>query len=402
MAKALSYNHQDIQRYLSQKMSGPEMHAFEQAMLDDPFLADAMEGYRHASRSVSEQHLAYIEKMVSTKKEDAKTVTSFASGSWWRVAAILLLVVAASVITYRITNSPANEGAQEIATTEAMAPPAKIDSIGPAEATVTTQHQAPPADLLAANTENPKSDIQHAPIASTPAKQQPEMVVLENEIESKAEKHAEAIVALQDSKMDASKNIAQSIAPAKEFFGKVTDPAGEPVPFASVRVKDKPTGTIADAKGSFMLLAPDSVIDVSIQSEGYASAETKLKSGDRNTAIVLRQEEPSLAEVVITGMSRSKVAGRKATKASPEPEGGWEAFYQYVNGKADSLKQRHSIEGAEVVCTFTINRDGRPQNIKVTNATTAEARQQAIYILQNGPRFTPAGSREAVRVKISF
>jgi hypothetical protein len=35
----------DIERYYSGKMSPQERHALEKAALDDPFLADALEGY---------------------------------------------------------------------------------------------------------------------------------------------------------------------------------------------------------------------------------------------------------------------------------------------------------------------------------------------------------------------
>ena len=39
------YSAADIQRYVQGKLSAAEMHAMEKAALDDPFLADAMEGY---------------------------------------------------------------------------------------------------------------------------------------------------------------------------------------------------------------------------------------------------------------------------------------------------------------------------------------------------------------------
>ncbi|HVU58531.1 MAG TPA: hypothetical protein VHD83_25895, partial [Puia sp.] len=38
------YSSSDIEKYLSGELSDPEMHAMERAALDDPFLADALEG----------------------------------------------------------------------------------------------------------------------------------------------------------------------------------------------------------------------------------------------------------------------------------------------------------------------------------------------------------------------
>ena len=38
------YNRENLLRYISGKMSPAEMHALEKAALEDPFLADALEG----------------------------------------------------------------------------------------------------------------------------------------------------------------------------------------------------------------------------------------------------------------------------------------------------------------------------------------------------------------------
>ena len=43
------YNTEDFERYYAGTMPANEMHALEQAALEDPFLADALEGYAHTS-----------------------------------------------------------------------------------------------------------------------------------------------------------------------------------------------------------------------------------------------------------------------------------------------------------------------------------------------------------------
>ena len=43
--KNISYSAADIARYHKGQMTAKEMHALEKAALDDPFLADAIEGY---------------------------------------------------------------------------------------------------------------------------------------------------------------------------------------------------------------------------------------------------------------------------------------------------------------------------------------------------------------------
>ena len=49
MAETQPYGHLEIQRYLQHSMSPQEMHEFEKALMNDPFLADALEGFRQAS-----------------------------------------------------------------------------------------------------------------------------------------------------------------------------------------------------------------------------------------------------------------------------------------------------------------------------------------------------------------
>ena len=43
--KNIIYTARDIEQYLAGKLSPLQMHAMEKASLDDPFLAEAMEGY---------------------------------------------------------------------------------------------------------------------------------------------------------------------------------------------------------------------------------------------------------------------------------------------------------------------------------------------------------------------
>ena len=49
----INYTFEDIQRYLQGKMSAAEMHEIEKAALQDPFLSDAIEGYREVPSSYS-------------------------------------------------------------------------------------------------------------------------------------------------------------------------------------------------------------------------------------------------------------------------------------------------------------------------------------------------------------
>ena len=48
------YTAEDFERYYSGQMSEAEMHALEKSALEDPFLADALEGYSYTKTSLSD------------------------------------------------------------------------------------------------------------------------------------------------------------------------------------------------------------------------------------------------------------------------------------------------------------------------------------------------------------
>ncbi len=74
MADNLSYGHTDIQRYLQHKMSAQEMHDFEKALMNDPFLADALDGFAASDAATAQKHLAAIEASLLNDRQKAKVV----------------------------------------------------------------------------------------------------------------------------------------------------------------------------------------------------------------------------------------------------------------------------------------------------------------------------------------
>ena len=54
------YSLADIEQYLQGKLSPAEMHELEKAAVQDPFLADAIEGYQSTDLTLIKQDLADI------------------------------------------------------------------------------------------------------------------------------------------------------------------------------------------------------------------------------------------------------------------------------------------------------------------------------------------------------
>jgi hypothetical protein len=118
----IHYSAADIQRYVQGKMSAREMHAMEKAALDDPFLADAMEGMQEAFTTHNEKlvtgQLQQLQQQFQTRTFRAKVV-AFTPFRYWQVAAAVIVIIA-GVWIYSLVADPSAEknSAPVIAKTE--------------------------------------------------------------------------------------------------------------------------------------------------------------------------------------------------------------------------------------------------------------------------------------------
>src|SRR5580704_220406 len=104
----------DIQQYVEGKLSARQMHEMEKAALDDPFLADAMEGLEssinrqgtgpiHADLAALQKRL---EDRISGKRKKGILLLN---PSWWQVAAALAILLGGGIVSYRVLNSKENK-----------------------------------------------------------------------------------------------------------------------------------------------------------------------------------------------------------------------------------------------------------------------------------------------------
>ena len=88
----------------------------------------------------------------------------------------------------------------------------------------------------------------------------------------------------------------------------------------------------------------------------------------------------------------------------PEPEGGYTAFYKYVekNLKYPSQARRQNIQG-KVFVSFVVERDGSITDVKVTRGIGGGCDEEAERVLRGAPKWKPGKQRhKPVRVKMSI
>lgn len=103
------YSAEQIQRYIDGKMDASEMHTLEKAALEDPFLADAIEGIREMRPNLKED-LMEMQNKLSEKKEEKR------KRRWIPIAiALLLLLSFGGWYMFREDGAGSGDGQQQIA-----------------------------------------------------------------------------------------------------------------------------------------------------------------------------------------------------------------------------------------------------------------------------------------------
>src|SRR5690606_7748734 len=105
--------------YLRGQLTPGQMHAMEKAALEDPMLADALEGFTMVDSNAitpGSQELHHRLKQRLSKEEKQETpVFSFKRNNWLRIAALFILVAGLGFVISRFSF---NQNENDIAVTE--------------------------------------------------------------------------------------------------------------------------------------------------------------------------------------------------------------------------------------------------------------------------------------------
>lgn len=116
----ISFSALDIEKYHKGLLSPKEMHDLEKAALDDPFLADALEGYSVAGVQVSSD-LADLQKRLADRTTETKVIPMGGGDQrkafpWFRVAAAVVILVGAALLANQFVFHKKAENIAEVNT----------------------------------------------------------------------------------------------------------------------------------------------------------------------------------------------------------------------------------------------------------------------------------------------
>ena len=415
--------------YIRGLRKGKEAHRLEKESMQDPFLADAMDGYNQVEGN-HEQRIEKLRMQVSAhsaKKKNTYAIT-------WSIAACLIIGFGISSYFLFLKKSMTDEVfiAEESVSTKLAEPAAPPTPAIPATPTVpaTPQKEIALATTKVKTDSTPISEItarqadKKDMIAKIQATSQPQQgtppvatvpVMEEVSEETAALQEVVATMDTFESESDKKMKLAKvaTILPQNNMIkGRVTNEKGEPLIGASVTYKGTNIGTITNMNGEFSLVKKDDKKRLTAEYIGYDPVEIRIDTS-RTMLIAMNENKQALNEVVVVGYGakknkKSTTTGNVVTvkeqakkEITPQPVIGKRSYQKYlkenlVRPTDDNCKD---IKG-EVVLSFFVDEEGKPQNITVIHGLCEFADKEAIRLVKEGPKWT--SGKLPARVTVRF
>ena len=412
--------------YIRGLRKGKEAHRLEKESMQDPFLADAMDGYNQVEGN-HEQRIEKLRMQVSAhsaKKESTYAIT-------WSIAACLIIGFGISSYFLFLKKSMTDEVfiAEEsvsIKLAEPAAPPTPAIPATPtvpatpqkeiALATTKVKTDSTPISEITARQADKKDMIAEIQTTSQPQGAPVAAVPMMEEVSEETAALQEVVATIDtfESESDKKMKLAKvaTILPQNNMIkGRVTDGKGEPLIGASVTYKGTNIGTITNMNGEFSLVKKDDKKRLTAEYIGYDPVEIQVDTS-RTMLIAMNENKQALNEVVVVGYGakKNKKSTTLGSDAKVKEQTEKEITLQPVIGKRSYQKylKEHLVRPTDekcaqvkgkVVLTFLINKEGRPFYIKVKESLCESADKEAIRLIQEGPDWIYGNKLVEVTVK---
>jgi hypothetical protein len=302
-----NYTAADFEAYHAGTMPAIEMHALEKEALQDPFLADALEGYVYTSTAHAD--VETLKQTINKKTKRVFILSPFANKSWLRIAAVFIFIGLAAYLFFTV-NTKSTETSLATNKTETIITTPEKGNV-PAADSVVLDETSPSGNYIA-------PEIKSETVSNTLSKKEKTISILPQSAEKEflfndnkqvapapvaqnkwADKYADGTLA---------DSIKEDIASASKKYllsGRVVDDKGEPVAYASVTNKIKNIGVSTDTSGKFYFNSNDSVATLFASSVGYQPKGFTITK-DENPVVSISKNNAELSEVVVTGYGNAK------------------------------------------------------------------------------------------------
>jgi hypothetical protein len=410
---SVPYTASDIEKYRKGELSAREMHDLEQAALDDPFLADAIEGLiQHPTLQEDLTDLHERLEIKLTRDTRRNRLISIRSRSALAAALLLLLGIGYTFFYHH----PGRPGPLATARNTPAPAPQPPQSEAKSAADTVASHYAPPANTpataalrhhkataLSENLVSPSTSNRYfnsPPSNQATPKPQMQFKSLRND----------------STTYRALGSVTLSIPIV--VSGKVLDFQNHPLAGAFLALNDNSGfGTTTDDQGQFRIsLHPiDTTRQLTVSMIGYdqtSLAVNALSTGNlQNNIIRLRPSTSDLNEVVVTGYEKATEVIAPSEDRNEKLDTLWsdatpvigrEAYLQYLNATKKKLGLDSTISGTETL-SFIVSRNGALSSFKIEQSLSPAHDAGIIRLVTDGPAWRLIrGKKVRASVTINF
>lgn len=427
-------HHIDILRYLRGEMSQAEAHVFERKALDDPFLADALEGAELIGVDQFEKDLITVNNSFNKSKR-----TPF---SFLKIAAVIALLILGGFSIWYITEDLKTSDVvysepetEDFETDELVGPPKPEVEVEPESAqnkekSVKNDEKAEAKKIEEFDNSDGIARSDDRIAASAMEEEELDEFLADEDVadsfvETESQNFDEEMPAEADraaskaptktalrkekrSKLNATgavSRLTSSEKPTREVNGLVTDDFGDPLPGVNVLIQGTNTGVTSDMDGEFSIDQVNDSTRLVFSSVGMKTQEIVIGRRDSMT-VKLIPDAQSLQEVIVTGYGAfdNEPEGYHGTS----PVIGYPEFKNYLEQELVYPQEARDkgIEG-RVVLKVTISPIGKIDSVEVKRGLGHGCDEEALRLIMEGPAWSPATQdglnvEASVRIRVKF
>ena len=417
------YTAEEIRRYLQGEMSESEMHALEKAALDDPMLADAIEGFQASIAIQGEGKTLQDVEALNRAFAARYHQTPVRRFPWWQLAAAAVVILIAGAVTFNYYNKPTDQlAATQPDTTKQAIPenefPASVPDTVDANDVAASQSSSPAPQQqqtvitsrdIASNKKTGAANKASA-VELSSRQQEEEPVIVNRQRDDSLNLIGREVAAPQatrdviaEGKINQAQNNVMHV-----ISGRVLNSNMEPLANASLvpsntslQPNNANNRLNTDNAGYFNVLSPDTSLIVKVTAAGYQEQLFRLRNSPTQNNLVLKNQ--------FKGKAAGTTSARKSTKEEVSfaeqpaaPVGGWIAFDAYVEKNKVYPAETSHLSG-EVIVSFQVNNKGKFNDFKILQSLAKGYDDEAIRLIKEGPKWKVLKGRKAtVTVTVRF
>ena len=420
----------DIEKYLKGELTPAQMHALEKEALNDPFLADALEGAELVGAIDFSKDIAELNEKIIKRK----------SATWtWPVriaASVLLLAVFIFIVWLTMKQDPE----QALAFEQPAATSDSLPKTTPAPQLENSKEETTPPTLIAETKKETTSQSSASsekrskklPVERTETKKTEHVPELAQPVENKDKvstqiaqnrlEQKEQISTIDPTRKDdvqlPSANeikIAEGIIAAIDarptiVTGRVLSAEdGTPLPDVSIALKGTSVMTKTDALGRYSITANSQEKTLVYSSEGLESTEVKIDGIDSTyLPVKIEMSDEALKEAVVETSDMRDFGPTHVYTIPAHPETGNRAFKQYLDKSHKYPKEAKEtkVEGT-VIIEFKVDATGALSEFKIVRGIGNGCDEEVIRLILQGAKWIPTTKEgtpvnDKARVKFKF